>query len=152
MPSRRPRVLAVASGGGHWIQLQRLRPAFLGATVTWASVDPRSAQDVAPDRFHPVPDANADRKVAVVLSALAVLRVLLRVRPDVVVTTGAAPGLLAVRLARLLGIRTLFVDSIANAEQLSLSASLAQGHADAVWTQWPHLARAGGASYQGAVL
>lgn len=152
MSSRSPRVLAIASGGGHWIQLRRLRPAFHGAQVVWASVDPGSAREVAPDRFHRVPDANADRKLAVLRSALTVLRLLLRVRPDVVVTTGAAPGLLAVRLARLVGARTLFLDSVANAEQLSLSARLAEGHADAVWTQWPTLARAGGAAYRGAVL
>ena len=30
----RPKILAIASGGGHWIQLLRLRPAFSGADVT----------------------------------------------------------------------------------------------------------------------
>ena len=35
--SARKRILAVASGGGHWIQLYRLRPAFDGCDVTWAT-------------------------------------------------------------------------------------------------------------------
>ena len=30
------RVLAISSGGGHWIQLLRLRPAFAGADVHFA--------------------------------------------------------------------------------------------------------------------
>ncbi|MCC7140082.1 MAG: hypothetical protein IT460_16805 [Planctomycetes bacterium] len=152
MASRSLRVLAVASGGGHWVQLLRLRPALRGAEVTWASVDRGSAGDVAPDRFVRVPDANRDRKLAVVRSALKVLWTLLRVRPDVVLTTGAAPGLLAVRLARLVGARTLFLDSVANADELSYSARLAQGHADAVWTQWPHLAQPPHVHFHGAVL
>ncbi len=154
MPSRdrRRRVLAIASGGGHWIQLQRLRPAFADADVTWATVDRGSAGDVAPDRFARVPDCNRDRKLAVVRTALAVLWLLVRVRPDVVVTTGAAPGLLAIRLARLVGARTLFLDSVANAEEPSYSARLAMGHATAVWTQWPHLARDNGPTFHGAVL
>lgn len=149
---RRPRLLAIASGGGHWIQLRRLRGAFADADVTWASVDPASAGDVAPEPFRRVPDSNRDAKFAVVRSALSVLWILATVRPDVVVTTGAAPGLLAVRLGRLFGARTLFLDSVANAEELSFSARLAEGRASAVWTQWPHLARDGGAQYRGAVL
>lgn len=153
MPSRsRPRVLAIASGGGHWMQLQRLRPAFAGAEVVWATVDRGSRADVGRDRFHRVPDCNGDRKLAVLGCALAVLALLLRTRPDVVVTTGAAPGLLAARLARLVGARALFLDSVANAETPSWSARLALGRVDAVYTQWPHLAREGGPEFHGAVL
>ena len=45
----------------------------------------------------------------------------MRLRPDVVITTGAAPGYFAVRIGKLLGARVVWVDSIANAEELSLS-------------------------------
>jgi hypothetical protein len=46
-------------------------------------------------------------------------------RPDVVITTGAASGYFAVRIGKFFGARTLFLDSIANAERLSLSARMA---------------------------
>lgn len=78
--------------------------------------------------------------------------IVIRERPDVVVTTGAAPGLVVLALARLLGARTVWVDSIANAERLSLSGRLAEGRADLVLTQWPELAREGGPRYLGGVL
>jgi hypothetical protein len=42
------RILAVSSGGGHWIQLLRLRPAFAGKHVTFASVGRSAASEVAP--------------------------------------------------------------------------------------------------------
>ncbi len=38
MAERRVRVLAVASGGGHWVQLLRLRPAWEGCDVAYATV------------------------------------------------------------------------------------------------------------------
>ena len=51
------------------------------------------------------------------------VRILIRERPDVVVTTGAAPGFVALAAAKLLlGCRTIWIDSIANAERLSSSA------------------------------
>jgi UDP-N-acetylglucosamine:LPS N-acetylglucosamine transferase len=149
---RPPRVLAVASGGGHWVQLMRLRPAFAGAEVHFATVDRSAAASVAPAPVHVYPDANRETPLRLVIAALRLALIVLRVRPDVVVSTGAAGGYLAIRFARLLGARTMFIDSIANARDLSVSARLAQRAADLVLSQWPAVARATGAAYRGAVL
>ena len=70
-----------------------------------------------------------------------------------VVTTGAAPGLMALVMGKLLaGSRTVWIDSIANTRRLSLSGRLAWPVADAWLTQWEHLARPGGPEHWGAVL
>ena len=69
-----------------------------------------------------------------------------------VVSTGAAPGYVAIAIGRRFGARTLWLDSIANVEQLSLSGERAIRHADLVLTQWPHLAREGQVEYRGSVL
>lgn len=148
----RPKVLAVASRGGHWIQLLRLREACDDADVVYVTTVPEYRQMVAGARFRLVTEATRDRKLRLVVMALQMLWILLRERPDVVMTTGAAPGYAAVRLGKWLGIRTLWIDSIANAEELSLSGRLAARHADAVLTQWSHLAQPGVAQYQGAVI
>jgi hypothetical protein len=73
-------------------------------------------------------------------------------RPDVIISTGAAPGYIAIRLGKLFGARSIWVDSIANVEQLSMSGALAGGRADLWLTQWPHLAKENGPYYKGAVL
>jgi hypothetical protein len=78
--------------------------------------------------------------------------VMLRVRPDAVITTGAAPGYFAIRLGRLFGARTVWIDSIANAEEMSLSGQKVRHHADLWLTQWEHLATPDGPQYLGSVL
>lgn len=148
----RPKILAIASGGGHWIQLLRLRPAFAGARVTYATVNRESELDVDGSRFFSFPDANRDRKLALLCQILKIAWIVVLVRPDVVITTGASCGYVAIRLARLLGSRTLFMDSIANAEKMSLSAQLAQRHVNMLLTQWPHLANGGGPEFRGSVI
>ena len=85
-------------------------------------------------------------------SAAGVLRVVLKERPSVVVSTGAAPGLFGVIFGKLGGARTIWIDSIANAEELSMSGRLAGRWADLWLTQWPELAREGGPAFEGAVL
>ena len=151
-PNRKPRILAIASGGGHWIQLLRLRPAFIGSDIAYASVSTALAADVDGDRYFTFPDANRDQKLALMRQILKIAWILLRVRPDVVISTGASCGYIAIRIGKLLRARTLFIDSIANAENLSLSGHLAARHANLMLTQWPHLASADGTSYRGSVL
>ena len=153
-PPARPKrkILAVASSGGHWTQLLRLRRAFAGHEVVFVTTQSDSRADVAPDRFHCVPDANRNSKLRILVLMLRMLLVVLRERPDVVLSTGAAPGYFAIRFGRLLGARTLWLESIANVEELSLSTKLVRPYADLLLTQWPHLARPEGPHYRGSVL
>lgn len=145
------RVLAVASNGGHWVQLRRLAPAFDGHDVAYLTTDPGHRSEVGPARFYAVNDANRWNKLALVRCTLEILCVLLRERPSVVVSTGAAPGYLAIQCARLLRARTVWIDSVANVEELSMSGRMASAAADLCLTQWPHLA-GGQVRYLGAVL
>jgi len=149
--SERP-VLAIASGGGHWVQLLRLRPAFGERSVVYASVSELYGEDVPGQTLHVVPDANRDEPWGIVRLALEVARLVWRTRPALVVSTGAAPGLFGLVFGRLLGARTVWVDSVANVERVSLSGRLARPFAQLWLTQWPHLARDGGPDFAGSVL
>lgn len=154
--NRSPKVLAIASGGGHWVQLRRMRSAWRGCETVWVTTHPGYRAEIEADgdgaRFHTVVDANRWQKTRLVRQLWQLIAILRRERPDVVVTTGAAPGYFAIRIGRLLGARTAWIDSIANAEELSLSGERAGPHADLWLTQWPHLARDDGPDYRGAVL
>jgi UDP-N-acetylglucosamine:LPS N-acetylglucosamine transferase len=149
--SKTQRILAVASSGGHWVQLRRLSPAFDGADLAYLTTEEGHRPEVGTARFHTVNDANRWDKLALVRCALKVLWVVLRERPDVVVSTGAAPGYLAIRFAGLLRARTVWIDSVANVDELSLSGRMASETADLCLTQWPQLAD-GRVKYLGAVL
>jgi UDP-N-acetylglucosamine:LPS N-acetylglucosamine transferase len=149
--SDQQRVLAVASSGGHWVQLRRLAPAFVGQDVAYVTTDAGHRPEVGAARFYAVNDANRSNKLALTRCALQIVRVLLRERPSVVVSTGAAPGYLAIRCARLLRARTVWIDSVANVDALSMSGRMASTMTDLCLTQWPHLA-GGPVRYLGAVL
>lgn len=148
---KQKKVLAVASGGGHWVQLLRLRPAFEHHHVQWISTQRDYAIEVD-GPLHAVKDANLWNKPALLLMFLQVAWVLLKVRPDIVITTGAAPGFAAIVFGRLMGARTIWVDSIANSEELSTSGARVGRWANVWLTQWEHLARPEGPHYWGGVL
>ena len=147
------RVLFVSSSGGHWVQLRRLRPAFDGWARHYACTNAGYRSTVDPEEgFFGVPEATRWNKLRLVYQAVMVLWVVLRTRPDVVVSTGASAGFFAMLFGRLLRRKTIWVDSIANVDELSLSGRQARRFADLWLTQWEHLARPEGPKYFGAVL
>lgn len=150
------KVMAISSGGGHWVQMMRLKPAFHDMAMVYVSVDPSLAVDVPGERLLTVRDATRKSKWALMVCGMQLLRLMLAERPDVVVTTGAAPGLMALIIGRAFGARTVWIDSIANAEVLSGAGRLARRWADVWLTQWPQLAVAADGTkapeFWGAVL
>lgn len=144
-----PRVLAISSAGGHWVQLQRLRSAWDGCDVIYVTTKEGYRDDLHKDaldrgqsepRFYRVVDANRWQKFRLLRQLAGIFFILLKERPDVIVSTGAAAGFFALKLGKMMGARTIWLDSIANAETLSLSGQKAHGCADLWLTQWEHLA------------
>ncbi len=153
MNKKPSRILAVASGGGHFVQLRRMRPAWEHCEVHYLTTLADYAAELEPGaRLHLVNDASRWDKVGIARMAVRVLWLFLRLRPAVVISTGAAPGYFAIRFGKLLGARTIWVDSIANVEQISMTGELVRKYSDLWLTQWPHLAREGGPHCLGSVL
>lgn len=152
MPTKPLRVLAIASGGGHWVQLLRLRPAWEGCEVAYATVHADSAAEVPGHRCFTFPDASRANPLGFLGVAWRLFAATLAFRPQVVVTTGSAPALIAILFGRLIGARTLWIDSIANSEQMSSSGMRARQLAHQCVTQWPQLAAEPRPGYWGSVV
>lgn len=153
MAKHKIKILALSSGGGHWVELLRLQPAFTNNDVVFATTKPGYRSDIGSDAgFRLIPDANRWNKLGLLRVFFAIFRLILHEQPDVVISTGAAPGYFAIRIGNLFGARTIWVDSIANAQELSLSGCIAGPHATLWLTQWEHLASPGGPIYRGSVL
>lgn len=152
IPARR-KVLAISSGGGHWVELLRIVPAFEGHFLAYATVDEGYREMLPQDAvLHVIPDATRWDKRSMAVSALSITKLLRKTRPDVVVSTGALPGFFAMAAGKALGARTIWLDSLANAEELSMSGQKAKHVADLWLTQWPHLAGPDGPEFAGSVF
>jgi len=133
------KILAIASEGGHWVQLLRLTPAFKNQELSFMSTNPDIGPTLNNYTYYRVPDANQGTKFDLIRCFFHVAWVVFKQRPKAIITTGAAPGLMGIIAGRLIGAKTIWIDSIANAEQLSLSGKIAGYFADRVYTQWANL-------------
>ena len=150
---KKPKVLAVCSSGGHWEQMMMIRDAFKGADPVFVTTLPGLAEKSGVEKAYVVPDCNRDNIGANLRCMKDLLNIIRTERPSVIISTGAAPGLLAIVIGRFLfGARGIWVDSIANSERLSMSGKMA-GYVANLWiTQWSQLAGARGPKYYGSVL
>lgn len=153
MSERKLKVLLISSSGGHWIQLNRVVPAFASEELVFASTDPTYDQTNPGYPFHYIPEASRSAGVIKILKqAINVLKLLISVKPDLIVSTGASVGFFAIFFGSKLGKKTIWLDSIANVNQISLSGEKAIKYADMFITQWEHLAKNDKPLYFGAVI
>lgn len=137
------RILAVSSGGGHWEQLMLLKGALDGHDVVFANTIPGLAEKSGIAAGHVISDCNRNQMSALLRCARDVTGLIIKNRPGLVITTGAAPGLIALMIGRLFGARTVWIDSVANSEKISMSGRVARVFAHLHVTQWQHLVPAG---------
>jgi UDP-N-acetylglucosamine:LPS N-acetylglucosamine transferase len=134
------KVLAVASAGGHVVELLRLQPAFDGHDLMYMSTLDTYAKSLKDYPYYTVPDFSQWNVYKIPLVAWKMYQLFLKIKPDVVVTTGAAPGVLELFVGKLMGAKTIWVESLCHAEKVSISGKICALFADRVYTQWEHLA------------
>jgi len=146
------RVLAAASAGGHWEQMMLLRDMLEKFDVHFATTHADLPIRAGITEVTILPDCNRDQIFESMRCLFEAARLVFRFRPNVVISTGAAPGFFCIVIGRLLGARTLWIDSVANAEQMSMCGKLSRYFSTRCITQWEHLADDGRPGYVGSVL
>lgn len=134
------KILAVASAGGHVVELLRLQPAFEGHELMYMSTLETYAPAFKGHQYFTVPDFSQWDVYKIPFVGWKMYRIFSRIKPDVVVTTGAAPGVLALFIGKLMGAKTIWVESLCHAEKVSVSGKICKLFADRVYTQWEYLA------------
>jgi hypothetical protein len=138
VPQRdRPVVLLVCSSGGHLTQLFNLRGWWEGVERTWVTFDKPDAVSLLQGErtiwaHHPT-----TRNVwNLVRNGWLALRTMLRIRPDLVVSTGAGVALPFFAIGKLLGARTIYVEVFDRIDSATMTGRLCAPFADRFLLQW----------------
>lgn len=135
------KVFAVASIGGHWVQLLRIAKALEKEfDVVYMSTHEKCATMVEGRVYYSMNDFSRWDFYKMFPELLHSIYIICKEKPSIVITTGAAPGLVCLFAAKICGIRTVWIDSIANVENISFSGRIASKFASRIYTQWPSLA------------
>lgn len=141
-PDRRVDVLLVCSPGGHLLQLVSLADAWRRHTRAWVTLDKSDARSLLADEPVLFAHGPTNRSIPNLLRNLRMaVDVVRRLRPRVVLTTGAGVAVPFAWAARAFGARVVYVESLTRIDRPSLSCRLIVPVADRVYVQWPELAR-----------
>lgn len=136
------RALLVCSSGGHLVQLVKLRPWWSGVDHMWvtfpgADSDSLLAGENIVHAYHPttrnIPNAVRNLGLA--------LRLLIRYRPDVVVSTGAGVAFPFFVIGRLFGARTVYLEVYDRIDLPTMTGRLCYPLSDLFLLQWPEQQR-----------
>jgi UDP-N-acetylglucosamine:LPS N-acetylglucosamine transferase len=135
------KICLAASAGGHLSQLLSLEPIWQGHQVIFISTGEMVREKLEKIGItYIVGECNREHPIKTFGVMLKCLRIILRQRPDVVLSTGAAAGFLMCFWGKLFGAKIIWLDSIANAEKLSMSGRMIRPFADLILSQWPDVA------------
>jgi UDP-N-acetylglucosamine:LPS N-acetylglucosamine transferase len=134
-------LLLVCSSGGHLLQLVALREAWQDYSRVWVSFDKSDVRSLLREERVEFAYGPTNRSLKNLFRNLWLAwRIVGRVRPRVVLTTGAGVAVPFAWIARLRRARIVYVESLTRIDRPSLSCRMIAPTADRLYVQWPELA------------
>lgn len=128
---------------GAWTDLRR----------TWVTLEAADVQHLLSAEEVVFARGPTNRSIGALLFNLRLAwRVVRSERPDAILSTGAALALPFFLVGKLLGARTIYVESLTRTEDLSLTGRLVYPLADAFFVQWPHASQRRRARFAGSLM
>lgn len=142
----------MSSTGGHLLQLVALREAWAGLEHVWVTFDAADSRALLAGEQVVHAHSPTNRNVPNLLRNIGLaLRVVPRVRPTVVLTTGAGVAVPFAWIGRLFGARVVYIESLTRIDRPSLTYRLIRPVVSRTYVQWPEL-RLRDALYRGTVF
>jgi len=133
--------MLVCTSGGHFATMKSLKSFWSQHRRIWVSdkkKDTISALGKG-EIVHWLP-YQAPRDILALLQNIpTTLKIINAEKPDFIFSTGASIAINFALIAKLLGIKFIFVESISRSQELSLSGRLIYLLADEFYVQWPQL-------------
>jgi beta-1,4-N-acetylglucosaminyltransferase len=130
----------VCSSGGHLYELYSLQSAWRGHERFWVTFEAEdSCYLLKGERVYWAYQPTNRSVLNLFRNLWLAVRILSKEKPHVVLSTGAGVGVPFLYIAKLLGCKTIYIESIARVKELSLSGKLVLPIADMFYVQWPEL-------------
>ncbi len=138
-------LLIVCSAGGHLLEMLELRDAWAPFERVWVTFDKSDTRSLLTGERVVHAFGPTNRNIPNLLRNLRLARrVLLDERPAAILTTGAGVAVPFAWMGRVLGIPTVYVESMTRIDELSLSGRMIVPVAQRLYAQWPELADTSG--------
>lgn len=147
------KLLLVCNPGGHFSTMMGLKGFWSNYSREWATYPHFDTNKLSENEVvYWVEMQEARMLFRACKNFLKALLILRRSKPDLVISTGAGLAVPFILASKLLGIKTIFIESISRSSGLSLSGRIVYNLVDEFYVQWPEcIERYPKAQYRGVV-
>ena len=135
----KPMICIVSSCGGHLTEVRALRPVYESYSYFYVLNDRILLPKDMEGKTHFI--RHSERDWLFVVNLWQAWRLLHRYRPSLILSTGAGPVVPFALVGKLLGVRTVFVETFTRVQKPSLTGRIMYRIADRFFYQWKPLRR-----------
>lgn len=134
------KVCMVSSSGGHLTHLYMLKPFWQDKERFFVTFDKQDARSLLKDEimyaaYYP---SNCSIKALIANTCLAI-KVLWKERPNIIISTGAAPAVPFFWIGKVLGMKTIYIEVFDRIDKSTISGKLCYPVADIFIVQWEEM-------------
>ncbi|NET62920.1 MAG: UDP-N-acetylglucosamine--LPS N-acetylglucosamine transferase [Moorea sp. SIO1G6] len=136
------KLMLVCTSGGHFSTMKRLKSFWEQHERIWITDLKQDTKELkGKEQVHWLPYQGPRNFIKLVINIPKIFRILAKERPDLIISTGASIAVGFAWLAKLFGVRFIFIESISRSTELSLSGKLIYPVCDEIYVQWPELSQ-----------
>lgn len=136
------KIALICSSGGHFLQLYSLREFWQECDHFWVTFSMEDTNSLLKsERVYKAHSPTNRNFINFIRNIFLSFPILSKERPELVVSTGAGVAVPFIYAAKILRIKTLYIESLTRVEDLSLTGKMIYPVVDDLLVQWPELAK-----------
>lgn len=134
------KLMLVCTSGGHFATMSGLKSFWSLHERVWVSDRKKDTGMLeVNEKVYWLPYQAPRDVLAIIRNIPKTFKVVFLEKPDVIISTGASIAINFAYVAKLLGIRFIYIESISRAKELSITGRLVYLISDEFYVQWPEL-------------
>lgn len=134
------KVCMVSSSGGHLTHLYMLKPFWQDKERFFVTFDKQDARSLLKDEIMYAAYYPSNRSIkALIANTCLAIKVLLKERPNIIISTGAAPAVPFFWIGKVLGMKTIYIEVFDRIDKSTISGKLCYPVADIFIVQWEEM-------------
>ena len=134
------KICFVGSSGGHLTHLYMLKRFWPDKERFWATFDKEDARSLLKgEKLYPVYYPSNRSIKALIINTFRAVKILRKERPDLIISSGAAPAIPFFWIGKLMGAKTIYIEVFDRIDKPTISGRLCYPVADKFIVQWEEM-------------
>ena len=134
------KICLVGSSGGHLTHLYMLKPFWEKHERIWATFDKEDARSVLKgEKFYPVYFPSNRSIKALIINTARAIKVLSKEKPDLIISSGAAPAIPFFWIGKLMGAKTIYIEVFDRIDKPTIAGKACYPVSDVFIVEWEEM-------------